>query len=335
MENSHFHKSINFHTLCGLSDLMTSFDSFSFVLLTDILSTYWHSRRLNTPGRQWQALLPLSLLISAKSNAFYWLMPIIPPSKRRLHLALMLREHFMSQALICQLTGVFWCWRTGAWKTKSRPWWMKRDRWVTHELECNTIMCFRYEYKTTLLTVHTRLYFISRCTQPPYFVFFVSFSSDYLHLIVTGCLHLKRLHLKMQVSIFDLPSRCIGRWARVFVRVNVETLTQWMITSHLKFQELWSSCAVVSIILNSVGSLAFTFKLYTTYNSFPLKYILLDLAVGSYVRWRNKLNLMTDRLSDLLDRKWHRREEFMAASFLCMTEGHHVYPSSGQDQTRQ
>ncbi len=242
MENSHFHKSINFHTLCGLSDLTTSFDSFSFVLLTDILSTYWHSRRLNTPGRQWQALLPLSLLISAKSNAFYWLMPIIAPSKRRLHLALMLREHFMSQALICQLTRAFWCWRTGAWKTKSRPWWMKRDRWVKHELECNTIMCFRYEYKTTLLTVHTRLYFISLCTQPPYFVFFVPFSSDYLHLIVTGCLHLKRLHLKMQVSIFDLPSRRIGRWARVFVRVNVETLTQWMITSHLKFQELWSSC---------------------------------------------------------------------------------------------
>lgn len=59
----------------------------------------------------------------------------------------------------------------------------------------------------------------------------------------------------------------------------------------------------MSIILNSVGCLAVTFKVYTTYNSFPLKYILLDLAVGSYVSWRNKLNLMTDRLSDLLDRK--------------------------------
>lgn len=81
----------------------------------------------------------------------------------------------------------------------------------------------------------------------------------------------------------------------------------WRITSHLKFQELESSCAVMSIILNSVGCLGFTFKLYTTYNSFPLKYILLDLAVGSYVRWRNKLNLMTDSLSDLLDWKWHRR----------------------------
>lgn len=214
------------------------FDSFSLVLLTDILSTHWHSRRLNTPGRQWQALLPLSLLISVESDAFYWLMPIIAPSKRRLHLALMLREHFMSQALICQLTGAFWCWRAGAWKTKSRPWRMKRDRWVKHELECNTIMCFRYEYKTTLLTVHTRLYFISQCTQPPYFVFFVPFSSDYLHLNVTGCLHLKWLHLKMQVSIFDLPSRHTRRWALVFVWVNVETLMHLMISTALTLNNL-------------------------------------------------------------------------------------------------
>lgn len=55
--------------------------------------------------------------------------------------------------------------------------------------------------------------------------------------------------------------------------------------------------------LHSVGCLAVTFKLYTTFNSFPLKYILLDLAVGVYVRWPNKLNLRADRLSDLLDRK--------------------------------
>lgn len=212
MENSHFHESINFHTLGGLSDLTTSFRQF----LPRTLN--WHfiyilaQPQIEHTRRQWQALLPLSLLISAKSDAFYWLMPIIAPSKRRLHLALMLREHFMSLALICQLTGAFWCWRAGAWKTKSRPWRMKRDRWVKHELECNTIMCFRYEYKTTLLTVHTRLYFISRCTQPPYFVFFVPFSSDYMRLIVTGCLHLKQLHFKKQVRIFDLPSRHIRRW---------------------------------------------------------------------------------------------------------------------------
>lgn len=183
------------------------FHGFSLVLLTDILSAYWHSHRLNVPGRQWQALLAVSLLISAESDAFYWLMPIIAPSKRRLHLALMLREHFMSPALICQLTGAFWCWRARAWKTKSRPWRMRRDSWVKHELRYNTVMCFRYEYKTTPLTVHTRLYFISRCTHPPYFTVFVPFSSDSLRLILTGCLHLKCFQLNMQVSILDLPSK--------------------------------------------------------------------------------------------------------------------------------
>jgi len=63
----------------------------------------------------------------------------------------------------------------------------------------------------------------------------------------------------------------------------------------------------MSIILNSVGCLAVAFKVYTTYNSFPLKYILLDLAVGSNVRWRNKLNLMTDRQKVTPERGIHGR----------------------------
>lgn len=138
---------------------------------------------------------------------------------------------------------------------------MRRDRWVKHELECNTIMCFRYEYKTTLLTVHTRLDFISRRTQPPYFIFFVRFSSDYLHLIVTGCRHLKRLHLEMQVSIFDLPSRRIRRW---LLSELIWNLVWWF------SKDPPSSCAATSIIVNSFGCFALTFELYTTY-TFPFE----------------------------------------------------------------
>lgn len=69
-------------------------------------------------------------------------------------------------------------------------------------------MFFRYEYKTTQLTGHTRFYFISQCTRPPYFVFFVLFSSDYLHLILTAGRHLEHFRFKTRVSILDLSLKC-------------------------------------------------------------------------------------------------------------------------------
>lgn len=114
----------------------------------------------------------------------------------------------MSVTLICQLEGPFQCWHTATWKTEWSLWWIKRDRWVRLEQRSNTIMFLRYEYKTTQLTGHTRFYFISQCTRPPYFVFFVLFSSDYLHLILTAVRHLEHFRFKMQVSILDLSLKC-------------------------------------------------------------------------------------------------------------------------------
>lgn len=114
----------------------------------------------------------------------------------------------MSVTLICQLAGSFPCWHTATWKTERCLWRIKRDRWVRHERRSNTIMFFRYEYKTTQLTGHTRFYFISQCTRPPYFVFFVLFSSDYLHLILTAGRHLEHFRFKTRVSILDLSLKC-------------------------------------------------------------------------------------------------------------------------------
>lgn len=114
----------------------------------------------------------------------------------------------MSVTLICQLAGSFPCWHTATWKTERCLWRIKRDRWVRHERRSNTIMFFRYEYKTTQLTGHTRFYFISQCTRPPYFVFFVLFSSDYLHLILTARRHLEHFRFKTRVSILDLSLKC-------------------------------------------------------------------------------------------------------------------------------
>lgn len=118
------------------------------------------------------------------------------------------KKHLMSVTLICQLAGPFRCWHTATWKTEHCLWRIKRDRWVRLERQSNTIMFLRYEYKTTQLTGHTRFYFISRCTRPPYIVFFVLFSWDYLHLILTAWRHLEHFRFKMRVSILDLSLKC-------------------------------------------------------------------------------------------------------------------------------
>lgn len=126
----------------------------------------------------------------------------------RVYLAWMEKDHLMSVTLICQLAGPFPCWHTATWKTERRLWRIKRDRWVRHERRSNTIMFFRYEYKTTQLTGHTRFYFISQCTRPPYFVFFVLFSSERLHLILTAGRHLEHFRFRARVSILDLSLKC-------------------------------------------------------------------------------------------------------------------------------
>lgn len=87
-------------------------------------------------------------------------------------------------------------WRAATWKTERRLWWIRGDRWVRHEQRNKTIMFFRYEYKMTQLTGHTRFYFISQCIRPPYFVFFVLFSSACLHLILTAGRHLEHFRFK-------------------------------------------------------------------------------------------------------------------------------------------
>lgn len=60
----------------------------------------------------------------------------------------------------------------------------------------------------TQLTGHTRFYFISQCIRPPYFVFFVLFSSACLHLILTAGRHLEHFRFKTRVSILDLSLKC-------------------------------------------------------------------------------------------------------------------------------
>lgn len=106
------------------------------------------------------------------------------------------------------ISGPFLCWRAATWKTARPPWWIRRDRWVRREQRNNTIMFFRYEYKMTQLTGHTRFYFISQCIRPPYFVFFVLFSSACLHLILTAGRHLEHFRFKTRVSILDLSLKC-------------------------------------------------------------------------------------------------------------------------------
>lgn len=127
------------------------------------------------------------------------------------------------------ISGPFLCWRAATWKTARPPWWIRRDRWVRREQRNNTIMFFRYEYKMTQLTGHTRFYFISQCIRPPYFVFFVLFSSACLHLILTAGRHLKHFRFKTRVSILDLSLKCkmpaTTNIARVSAHPVVHTIT--------------------------------------------------------------------------------------------------------------
>lgn len=134
--------------------------------------------------------------------------PSLPDCTIRVYLAGMEQEHLMSVTLICQLVGPILCWHTAPWKTERCLWRIRRDRWVRREQRSNTIMFFRYEYKMTQLTGHTRFYFISQCTRPPYFVFFVPFSSDRLHLILTAGRHLEHFRFQIRVSILDLSLKC-------------------------------------------------------------------------------------------------------------------------------
>lgn len=151
--------------------------------------------------------------------------PLLSPHHQttRVYLAWIEKEHLMSVTLICQLP--FLCWHTATWKTEQCLWRIKRDRWVRHERRSNTIMFFRYEYKTTQLTGHTRFYFISQCTRPPYFVFFVLFSSDYLHLILTARRHFEHFRFKAWVSILDLSLKC---------KTPAITNIAWVSTRHLR-----------------------------------------------------------------------------------------------------
>lgn len=186
------------------------------LLLTDTLSAYQHlcDWTLRQDNDRLSSCCHFSFW--AQSNASYWASannrPPHPSSPdhqtTRVYLSWIEKEHLMSVTLICQLAGPFQCWHTATWKTEQSLWWIKRDRWVRLEQRSNTIMFLRYEYKTTQLTGHTRFYFISQCTRPPYFVFFVLFSSDYLHLILTAVRHLEHFRFKMQVSILDLSLKC-------------------------------------------------------------------------------------------------------------------------------
>ncbi len=151
----------------------------------------------------------------------------------RVYLAWVEKEHLMSVTLICQLAGPFTCWHTATWKTERRLWRIKRDRWVRHERRSNTIMFFRYEYKTTQLTGHTRFYFISQCTRPPYFVFFVLFSSDYLHLILTAGRHLEHFRFETRVSILDLSLKCKTPAITNIARVSTYRLRHTQTQAHI------------------------------------------------------------------------------------------------------
>lgn len=81
----------------------------------------------------------------------------------------------------------------------------------------------------TQLTGHTRFYFISQCIRPPYFVFFVLFSSACLHLILTAGRHLEHFRFKTRVSILDLSLKCkmpaTTNIARVSTHPVVHTIT--------------------------------------------------------------------------------------------------------------
>lgn len=112
---------------------------------------------------------------------------------------------------------------------------MRLERWS------NTIMFLRYEYKTTQLTGHTRFYFISQCSRPPYFVFFVLFSSDYLHLILTAGRHLEHFRFKMRVSILDLSLKC---------KTPAITNMVWVNTNPLRHTHRKASTYRVSVCIN-------------------------------------------------------------------------------------
>lgn len=178
-------------------------------LLTDILSAYWHCCRLSIPRGQWQPLLPMSLLILAPRDASSWLVPITAPSNRRFHLTLMEREHFIQPTLICQLTGAFWCRNERAGKIRCYSWRMKRDSWVRHKLQSNIIMCFRYKYKMTRLTVHTRFYFISLSvprhhTLSPYSLFIWLHTSHYDRPLTLTALHIKKWKLAYLINLYTV-----------------------------------------------------------------------------------------------------------------------------------
>ena len=179
------------------------------------------------------------------------LLPITDPSSSLHHqtpgvyLAWIEKEHLMSVTLICQLAGPFPCWHAATWKTARFLWRIKKDRWVRRERRSNTIMFFRYEYKMTQLTGHTRFYFISQCTRPPYFVFFVLFSSDRLHLILTARRHLEHFRFKMRVSILDLSLKCKTPAITNIARVSTYPLRHTRRHTHINtYTGNWGSSAM-------------------------------------------------------------------------------------------
>lgn len=154
----------------------------------------------------------------------------------------------MSVTLICQLAGLFLCCHSATWKMERRLWWIKKDRWVRHERRSNTIMFFRYEYKMTQLTGYTRFYFISLCTRPPYFVFFVLFSSDYLHLILTAGRHLEHFRFKARVSILDLSLKCKTPAITNIARVHRDPLRRTLSCLELEHTQIKGTRQVSRIL---------------------------------------------------------------------------------------
>lgn len=156
---------------------------------TILTSTLPAHTSISTRVKKWKTMKTSSAAVT--SHLFIWqclieLQPIIGPSDIKVYLGLMEKDHFMSVTFICQLTGVLLCWHHETWKIQSSPWLIRRDRWLRHELQSNAIMYYRYEYKMTKLTGHTRFLFHFTMYPATIFVVFVLFSSDYLHSSVTA-----------------------------------------------------------------------------------------------------------------------------------------------------
>lgn len=119
---------------------------------------------------------------------------------------------------------------------------------MRREQRNNTIMFFRYEYKMTQLTGHTRFYFIPQCIRPPYFVFFVLFSSACLHLILTAGRHLEHFRFKMRVSILDLSLKCKTpattniAWVSTHALKRTRTHTERHMRAHTVYTQVHLQC---------------------------------------------------------------------------------------------